>query len=187
MPLPAGHIFLDIEKEYQGEYWTNRYVLAAASPAAGLGAAQQIVGIERAVTNSPILFTRFRLSDDVANTDNYQIVQVNLYGLDPIGSNVLLPLFNVVRVDFTPVGGGRPSRKYLRGLLTELTAEFNTIQPGPVGTWQAAYADAMLTVEEYVDVDGQAFQYSSIYPKVAMRQLRRGSKRKAPVTNPAPT
>jgi hypothetical protein len=176
---------VDIEKNFEGEYWTNRYIVAGATLADASGVAGQIVGIERAVHLTPVLFTRARISDGIPESDVYQIDQVNLFGLSALSGGQLLPLFNVTRVDFSTIGGGRPSRKYLRGCL--LAGHLVNGQPAPayVTQIQTGYANPMLALTAFHDVDGQSFGFSSVYPKVGMRQLRRGSKRKAPTADPA--
>jgi hypothetical protein len=167
----------DIEKLYQGEYWTNRYVLAVADVAAGIGVGQQIAAAERNITLANVLFTKLRVSDAIPGTDNYSIHNINQFGLRP-ADPTLLPLFNVLRVDFSTFGNGRPSRKYLRGVLAEGNIEFNTINYNSIEFYQNNYCVPLLAIPGFVDVDNQAFSAASPYPFVGMRQLRRGSKRK---------
>lgn len=175
----------DIEKMFQGEYWTNRYCLAVADVAAGVTIAQQIVACERNITAGDVLFTRLRVSDAVKGTDNYAIHNINQFGLRPVDPS-LLPLFNVLRVDFSTFGAGRPSRKYLRGVLGEGNIAFNTINATTIEFYESNYVTPMLAIDSYVDVDNQAFSAGSIYPFVAMRQLRRASKRKKTTADPVP-
>jgi hypothetical protein len=182
----GGAFVADIEKMYQGEYWTNRYVIAAASLAAAVTAASTLVEAERLVTTNGVLFTKFRVSDTDPATDIYQVTNSNLFGLASTGGSQLLPLFNVVRVDFSTQGGGRPSRKYLRGILTEGDIDFNALVGARVTAIQNNYVNQCLAVPQFVDVDQQSFSVGSVYPFVGMRQLRRGSKRKAVSSDPVP-
>ncbi len=172
----------DIEKMLQGEYWTNRYIIRAADMAAATVIAGTIQGLEKTISQGDVLFTRYRVSDGQPNTDVYQITQVNNFGdrIDPPGT--MLALFNVVRCDFTTAGGGRPSRKYLRGILTEGQVEFNTITPAMVGLVATNYVNPLVGLSGFVDVDDQEINAGSVYPFVGMRQLRRASKRQAPTS-----
>jgi len=182
MPLPADHWFVDIEKEYLGEYWTNRYVVLAPTRAQAAIYAGEIAEMERTWHKTVVLFTKFRVSDDNPATDNYQVSNLNVYGTAPVNGD-LLPLFNVMRVDFNVSGGGRPSRKYYRLPMGEFDQANGTITSGALSVWNAAVAN-LATGGYYRDVDGQVIIDASVYPKVGMRQLRRGSKRKAPTTSP---
>lgn len=172
---------LDIEKLLQGEYWSNRYIIEEASLATALLAAEPIVDAERSIHQTVVNFTKYRVSDMVLGTDIYQTVTINLPGLST-QSDQWLPLFNVVRVDFNTVGGGRPSRKYLRLPISEVWTQNGNLVNTFVSEIQINYADALIDLPQYVDVDGQAFSNASVSPYVGMRQLRRGSKRKlAPI------
>lgn len=100
-------------------------------------------------------------------------------GIGAIGSTtVALPLFNVVRVDFR-TSSGRPSRKYLRILLVPAdVAGSGGILPSTVGYVTTDYSEPMALDTRFVDVDGEAFTGFTTYNMIAMRQLRRGSKRR---------
>lgn len=174
---------VDSEKVYQGEYWTNRYIVQAPDLAAAHAIAMGIVATERSAHQVQVLFTKVRTSDGQPNTDVYQVTNINEFG-QRAATGDLLPLFNVVRVDFNVSGGGRPSRKYLRGILTESDISFNTIITGTVTSLETLYATPLAALTGFVDVDGQEIVSGQVYPNVAMRQLRRGSKRKAAGTNP---
>jgi hypothetical protein len=116
-----------------------------------------------------------RVSDTDPNTEIFSTVVLNLVG-NRASTTALLPLFNVLRVDFSAVQG-RPSRKYLRGVLTESDVVGPNIEIAALGEFQVAYADAMLGMAEYVDVDGEQFSAAACLRPVGMRQLRRGSRR----------
>jgi hypothetical protein len=170
----------DVQKVYQGEYWTNRYILEAADLAAATLAAHEIVDNERNIHSTLITFDKLRVSSVAEGDQEYAIE--SLTGNGEYNAGVLLvPLFNVVRVDFN-CATGRPSRKYLRGCIG------NENQVGPnllpaywtiVGT---SYVTLMLNVPGFVDVDGQPFTSGVTMQRIGMRQLRRGRrKREAPV------
>lgn len=166
---------LDIEKSYQGEFWTNRYILEATDVNATLGTANIIVDAEQDVHNNIINFTKYRVSDIVKGTDNYVIVPINSVG-GRVSVGSILPLFNVARVDFG-VGIGRPSRKYLRIGFTEADIDGSVIVPALVTALQN-YGALLVSLAQFVDVDAQPITSSAVVGTLQMRQLRRGSRRR---------
>lgn len=179
MPLYS----LDIEKLFEGEYWTNRYVLNASDLPTANGMAPIIYDAERSVHRDFVLFTKYRVSDFNPATDAYFITQTNAMGLlGGANPSQCIPLFNVVRVDFTTFGGGRPSRKYLRLPLAQPEIQGNKLVQTTIDRVLLNYVGGVLSQAGYVDVDQQAFTQATVYPFVGMRQLRRGTKRKlAPI------
>lgn len=176
-----GLWIIDSEKLLQGEYWTNRYIVAAPSLAEASAMGNAIVGIERAITHTSVLFTKYRASDGQPDTDIYQVYNVNDFGARVV-SGEMLALFNVARFDFNVAGGGRPSRKYMRGCLVESDVNFNALAVATITNFNADFATPMAALAGYVDIDGQEISDGQVYPFLAMRQLRRGSKRKAPAS-----
>lgn len=166
-----------IEKLYQGEYWTNVYWFSGAISAVQGASIADLIAIERSVHLSPVLITKVRIDDAVPLTDQFVTETINLFGLRTIGSEHMLPLFNVVRVDLT-AGLGRPSRKYYRGALHEGDVNFNTIAPATVSFYNTDVAAALASLSGFVDVDGTDITAGTTHPFVGMRQLRRGSKKK---------
>ena len=166
---------VDIEKQLGTEYWTNIYYVDAESLTAAHAVGGEIVTAEQGIHANSVTFTKYRTSDMVPGTDQFITEPLGTTGArNP--STPLLPLFNVARVELG-VGIGRPSRKYLRGVLAEQDIDFNTIIPATVVEIQTDYADDLELIEELVDVDGQPIIDCVAYPLVAMRQLRRGSRR----------
>jgi hypothetical protein len=173
MPASAR---ITIEKMYQGEYWTNVYFVDTTVESGG-ATALALVEAERAVHMSQVLFTKFRIDDNTENTDVYYTGIINTFGVRSAAAADLVALFNVVRVDFQ-AATGRPSRKYLRGCLQESFVAFQTIDPAQVTFIQTNYADVVAGLTGYVDVDGENIVGGVVYPLLAMRQLRRGSKKR---------
>lgn len=169
---------LTIEKMYQAEYWTNVYWLDADVSVAS-SAAQSILAAERAITLNDVLFTKMRLDDALVGTDVYTTTVLNVFGQSTANAATKLPLFNVLRVDFA-AAQGRPSRKYLRGVLTEDVISFNTIAPATLTFYDTNYSTPVANVAGFLDVDEQEIISGAAVPFVGMRQLRRGSKK--PVT-----
>jgi hypothetical protein len=167
---------LDIEKMFGDEYWTNRYMINAANLAGAAAVAPSIVTIERNVHHFGVLFTRWRVSDTDPATDQYSIGQVNAQGV-VAASGEYLPLFNVCRVDFS-TGEGRPSRKFLRLPVVEADQAGGAFNSTFLAFMVANYANPMLAIANYHDVDDQPFVSATVHPSVQMRQLRRGSRRR---------
>lgn len=168
-------ITVELYMPSQAEYWTNRYfttdaVNAAGDTIDGLAAAYYAIGW------SDIMVTKIRIDDNVENTDNYDTVTFNQFGSNAIGSEQHLPLFNVARVDFDVAGGGRPSRKYLRGLLTESGVTFTSLGSTTL-TGLNSFGDAIVALGTICDPQGNLFVDAVPWPAPAMRQLRRGSKK----------
>jgi len=173
----AATFSLDIEKELGGETWTNRYILSNPSLESALLTAAAIVPLEQAVHLSVVTFTRFRISDLDPATDIFVIVPIGEPG-GVVTTEEYLPLFNVARVDF-PAGTGRPSRKYLRLPVLESVQVNGVFTSSFIAANNAAYGTPLGDIDEFVDVDGEPLGTSVLQPKVGMRQLRRGSKRRA--------
>lgn len=175
MPAPASQI--DIEHSFGAETWTNRY-LVSALPASGTSGLliSAIVAAHRAILFNTITVTRVRHATIAESDDDYTITPINLAGQRSITSNDMLPLFCTARVDFS-TGLGRPSRKYLRGVLGEADYGLAGIGSTFITGFGAAYIAAILAEDEIVDPQGETFLTGSMSVPVQMRQLRRGSRR----------
>lgn len=167
-----------IEKYYAlaGEYWTNVYMLDVANGNDAQAAADALVTAERQFHLTSVLFTKARVDDNTPNTDVYDTWSINQYGtLDQTADP--MPLFVALRVDLNTAGGGRPSRKYYRGVLTE--AHITTMQVAQnIRDLVKNTLNPVIAGSAYVDVDGQKLINAEPSPIVGMRQLRRGSKKK---------
>lgn len=168
---------VDIEKNYLGEYWTNRYLITAEDLVEAEGYGSQIVSFEQIIHADGILFTKMRVSDTFENTDQYVSIALNTFGAYNVNEALLLPLFNVARVDFSPTAG-RPSRKYLRGVLTEDDINYNQIVTNRLNSIQTDYVAPLMSLVPFVDPQQSVFFRASVSPFVGMRQLRRGSRRR---------
>lgn len=158
------------------EYWTNRYLVTAANIAAAQAFIDPIVAAERTCLLNTFYVSKARVDDMVPNSDNYDTTSINLVGQRG-GTTGAVPLFVVARVDFDVSGGGRPSRKYLRGVLDKSDVSLLQLNPGVI-TALNTYADAIVAVGGVCDPQGQTFIDGVPWPAAAMRQLRRGSKKK---------
>lgn len=173
---------VDIEKQLGSEYWTNRYFVNSPTLAEADLAGMQIQNRERLFHRTAVTFTKRRVSDTVPNTSNFIVTPVFQPG-ELAKNGAFLPLFNVLRVDFSVVGSGRPSRKYYRMPLCagDITSDFN-IDSGITSAVQAHLVSLIATMDlDYspiVDPDLQPWVAPAVYLAVAMRQLRRGTRRR---------
>lgn len=166
----------DVEKELGGERWTNRYMLDAATLTEAHGICQTIAATERNIHSTEVNFKTARTRDDNPGSDVYAVTTLTGAGARTAGTS-RLPLFNVARVDFM-VEAGRPSRKYLRLPFYEGDVENGMLETSLSIFIANEYAIPLVGLAGFVDVDGQAIIGQSVITSVAMRQLRRGSKRK---------
>ncbi len=180
--MPAPQTVCTIEKRLGAESWVNVYHLAPAIGSAA-SAAADILAAERAVTCSNVLFTKMSLRTVVEDDEVYTTSPINLFGLYGGGTNI--PLFNVVRVDFQ-ASTGRPSRKYLRGLLNRDDLGITALNGDTVTRVQTNYAAVVAAIADFVDVDGDDILAGAVWPDVGIRQLRRGSKKKPTPSSPTP-
>lgn len=158
------------------EYWTNIYHLVATDVGDALTYTDSIVAAERPLYTGAVTITKGRVDDALPNTDVSAVKVFNVAGTRTPPLEHAVPLFVVARVDFTVLGGGRPSRKYLRSVFYEADISFTIIE-APVKALLQTYANAVCSTG-MCDVDNQAFVVGVPFPAPAMRQLRRGSKKK---------
>jgi hypothetical protein len=176
---------VDVEKLLQQEYWTNVYHVEAPSLDAAVAAGEDLTLMERSFTSNIVQFTRTRVRTATKGDDVYQTITINEAGQLDTGPSQWLPLFNRIRADFTVVGS-RPSRKFYATPLME-EWQVNGIVDAAVRNDIQLKLNARITAlsqagTPWVDVDGQPISNATVLAAVAMRQLRRGSrKRKQPV------
>lgn len=171
MPLMQA----DIEKFYDGEFWTNRYHYNAVDLAQGVAIGQFIVTAERAFHATTTSFRTLRVRTAAPGDDLYTIVPLTVAGQFTVNEPSLWPLFNVIRVDFQATQG-RPSRKYYRGMIDDGSVVSRIL----LTTLQDLVRNSLLPLvdETLTDVDGQFLVDARVTPQVGMRQLRRGSRRR---------
>lgn len=160
----------------QNEYWTNVYWCDSATLQDAATTAAAIVAIEQQMLLPACVLTKYRVDDAQPLTDVFVTTPVNLTGQSG-ATGEALPLFNVARFDFSATAG-RPSRKYYRGVLTEAWTDAFGVLNATALTSLQSWADQLAAVANYVDVDGEALTAGTVFPRVGMRQLRRGSKKK---------
>lgn len=174
--MPAQTV-LEIEKVLNGEYWVNRYFLST-SLGDSASAAADILEVERDIHYTPITFTKMSMRTVAEGDFDYVTAVLNVPGLNSIGAgDTVLPLFNVVRVDLG-AATGRPSRKYYRGCLTKAGISGMDIASATLTALLSATAP-LPSVAALCDPQGTDLVSRAVFPLVAMRQLRRGSKKKS--------
>lgn len=157
-------------------YWTNVYWVDAADIATASEILNDIMVAERPLYTGAVTITSGRVDDAIPGTDQYITSPFNLAGTrtNPTSSE-MAPLWVTARVDFAVTGIGRPSRKYLRGVLWESDFSHSAVVAGMLTLLQT-YANAIVALP-MMDVDGQSFAGGFPYNAPQMRQLRRGKKR----------
>ena len=158
----------------QAVYWTNVYHADPSSE--GTLPMNALVAAERPLYTNDVAITK--VTQDLVEVDsNYaQPLIVNLTGTRSSPAGDRQPLFVTARVDLV-YAGSRPGRKYLRGVLFEADTNFTTLS-GSALTLLNNYLTALLAIEGLCDADGDPLQSGAVFNAPAMRQLRRGSKKK---------
>lgn len=172
--MPVYRLTVEKYLAAQGVYWTNVYHTneAAGVPSSTMN---DLVAAERPLYGNGIIITKVS-QDEVAVDSNYaEPLIVNLAGTRTT-ANDQLPLFVVARVDLR-YAASRPGRKYLRGVLWEGDMNFTQLQSG-VLTLLNTYLTALLAIPTLCDADGDELTGGAVFQAPAMRQLRRGSKKK---------
>lgn len=154
-----------------GRYWTNVYQSGAATLAAASAHGLELAAAERPLYPSHIVITKVRADDNVKNTDNYKTTPLNQAGTRATQTTDSAPLFVTARVDFASADSGAPSRKYIRGTLTEDEFTWNALQASALTRLQT-YADAVVA-SAAVDPDNADLTTGSVFPAPQMRQLKR--------------
>ena len=174
MPTPSHKV--EIFKAYQGETWGNVYIVAAGSMEAAVAATAVIYDHEEALHTVSLQFTYARVSTWTVGDSSYTTIPLNSPGEWSQESN-LMPLWCTARVDISALGGGRPSRKFYRGILDEAAVNFNVLDSTRRAAITANVQDMIddLTAlgSPLVDPDGQLLATASTFNGPQMRQLHR--------------
>jgi hypothetical protein len=177
--LPAPLAQVDIQKVLGGEYWTNRYLISLApGTTEAETCAMQIAEAERNLYPVSIRINRIRISTALEGDTVFQSWDPGYVGNRNPAPPFMLPLFCIVRVDFG-AGLGRPSRKYLRGALHEDDVEGSALTQAFKNAVVNPYANTISGLACVVDPQGDDLNGFTVASLIGMRQLRRGSKRRA--------
>lgn len=169
---------VDFQFRYQTEYWTNKlYVTAPDTATVRTWVTGEIGPILAGAVQNSITLEKARITELPFVRNHYTDVPLNLPGGG--GATPPAPLFNVVRWQFGQ-NVGRQTFHYFRGSIT----------PSNIGSDQnftpaaKTYNDAIVnqvgdTTLPITDRNGNPYISFTTALAVGMRQLRRGSKRKA--------
>jgi len=177
MPLPISQI--DIEKRLGLEYWTNRYLCSfQVGTVEAESLATLLMDAERKLYFPDVSINKIRIASAAPDDNVFQSWSPGTTGSRGQLATARLPLFCVLRVDFG-AGLGRPSRKYIRGCLTEIDVIGDVLDWNASGALFSAYGQAVSDAVGVVDPQGDDLNGFSVYRSVGMRQLRRGSRRRS--------
>lgn len=136
---------------------------------------------ERAIHATNVLVDYMRISSAVEGDNEYVTVPVNGNGARFIAGGQL-PLWNIVRVDFTHAAFGAPGRKYYRLPLAEgdtedglITGALATAIDTPLGALVTALGTFTVVLS---DGTGEPVTGWSISNRVQMRKLTRSRRKK---------
>ena len=173
---------VEVFKSYQQETWGNVYHLAAADLVAANNSLSIIVDAEKAFHMNVVSFVSGRVADLTPGTDAFYTTPLSGTGAAGPGA-ASVPLWDTVRVDFPVAGGGRPSRKFYRGVLEESLVEYLTVNATKLAAIVLELNEMIVALAAegtpYVDVDAQLIETAVGWPKVQMRQLHRKRRRAA--------
>ena len=176
--------FYDVEvfKRLGSEGWENKYTVTAADMNAVRRAWGEFATYERAIHATNVLIDYIRISSHVEGDNEYITIPVNANGLRFIAGGQL-PLWNVVRVDFTHAAFGAPGRKYYRLPLAEgdtedglITGALASAIDTPLGVMFTGLANLDVTLS---DGTLEAVTGWSISNRVQYRKLTRSRRKKA--------
>lgn len=167
---------VDVQKRLVAEYWTNRYFVSDDTIAGASLVAEDIADAERLFHGNAVEFVSVRTSTVAEGDDTY--VTTPLFGFGELTLTDYLPLWNVIRVLFGGTGG-RPYYKLYRGCLDESNV-LGSVLSAPLIT---AVNSACAVFSGVVTTGlGELLATGTVDPRVRMRQLRRGKrKRTTPV------
>lgn len=167
---------VDLQYLMQNEYWTNKFYITVSSLSGAELAVDSMVVALRPALSALVTIDKARITPlpFVKNTfTDYVIGLPGTRMVTPPG-----PLFTVVRWD-TAADTGRTSHHYIRGgiLPTDFgsngnfTADAQGFNNGIIGTFN----DGTFV---WTDIHGTPLTKVRASPKVGMRQMRRGSRRR---------
>ena len=172
---------VDIEKLYQNEYWTNVYYIKDfVDLVTASNMAINLLQMERNIHFDIVTFTRVRTSTILPGDFQYFTEQPNEQGTLVSTGNDFLPLFNVVRVDLGDAGFKRPERKFYRCPVPEGWNSGGNLSIEGQNTVEGAINGFIIDNPGVLcGPNGEDILSANSFPFVGMRQLRRGSRRKA--------
>lgn len=167
----------DIQKFVGPEYWTNVYYIEAADIDAAADYMDTLKDVEQDTHSQEVTIDKGRVSP-VPNPGNAFVTHTYNESGAYINSSPLMPLFVTARIDMN-VAAGRPSRKFLRGVLhTDAIDADGYLVAGVQSHLETNYVTPLEGYGWLVDESGNDITGFTIFGKPSDRQLRRGSKRR---------
>ena len=172
-----------IEKRLGAEYWTNTYTLKADTLTDANTALSTVLDFELAIHSSRVEFVKRRVSTLAAL--DYVYITTPIVANGDVGvTGYTLPLWNCFML-FMSDNVKRPDRKYYRPGLTnnnmDLDFSWSTDYLAVVSTAIENYLVDLIASDGIVSSSGASFAEVTRQRLIAMRQLKRGSKRTTPV------
>lgn len=173
----AGLYTVDVQKVWNGEYWTNVYHVDATGIADALSKGIEIANIEKAVLATDVTITAVRARPTGVVGGETAFSAVNIIGTLTTTGNV--PLEVCVRVVFGN-STSRPGIKYLRAAVSSTDfATRKTLAAGRLTAVDTNYSTPIMAKTYLRDARGRAVLTVKANAQTSNHQLRRGSKRKA--------
>jgi hypothetical protein len=168
-------------KVYGAIRWSNVYRFEAANLAeATTDVVPLLATAEHALLHPDMSVESIRISSATTGDDVFSVTPIN----EPGGSAAAddpLPLFCTVRVDINVIGGGRPSRKYYRGNLTESVITGSTINDTTLTLFETTVNNLISDMNDaghaLEDPQQQDWDVASALRPIQMRQLHRKRRR----------
>ena len=164
-----------IEKSLGTEYWINVYHADVVTQAEAKQVGDEIVGVERGVTQIQVGFTKMRVRQISEIAQAGTVYPIGLPGA--MADSIYLPLFVVARIDIA-VPSGRPDRKFIKSPAPASLVTNGMWSAPAQNLYNGSYCTPLLAVENICDRSGQPYLSAAVSPVVGMRQLRRGSRKR---------
>lgn len=148
--------------------WSNVYTINIGSLSAAVVEGMAVVSSEQAVHTADVRFYEMDVRSLEVGSDKTKVtsIDVGLLGSDP---TIMLPLWNVARVDFLDATG-RPEIKYLRLPLQEDMIVGPLLEASLVTAIENDYAAGLAGDPAYVGPNGEAHVGFVVHPAIQMRQ-----------------
>jgi hypothetical protein len=167
---------VDIQTDFYQEFITNRYFVQATNIAAAAGEGQLLAALHAKLLPPSVKIDTIRASTLAVGDELFYTVPVNIPGTRAATSQTMPP-FCRYRIDFS-IGYRRPLRKYLI-IPFEEDSEGSSFTSAAVARVNADYINPLLNLGTVVSREGLAVLGATLNSIIGMRQLRRGSKRRA--------
>lgn len=167
---------VDIQYNYNTEYWTNVWYINTSDVASAKEWVDDFVAATLDMQQNAVTIDKARITPAPFIANTFTDYPINTAGTG--GSTPPVPLFNVVRMVMGK-GTGRGVSHYIRGGVTPSNIGADGNFTSAAQTFNQSKADAIISLVPFpCDRNGNLYETCTASPKVGMRQLRRGSKRR---------